>query len=142
MAEIIKVKKLSDKATLPTKAHLSDSGWDLYSSENRVLLPGQTSVIKTDIAFGIPSGHEIHIRPRSGVSTKTPLRVIFGTIDKNYTGECGVMVHNTGDTEFAIPAKYKLAQAVLQVLPMSIMEEVDSLEETDRGSKGYGSSGV
>lgn len=106
------------------------------------MAPNQTVVISTGLAFGVPEGHEIQVRPRSGVSSKTPLRVILGTVDQTYRGEIGIIVQNTSDQFQQIPAGYKLAQAVLTVLPESSIIEVTDLDDTDRGSFGFGSSGV
>jgi len=138
----IKVKKLDLNAKIPTKARISDSGWDLYSLKEMTLSPMQTVVVPTGIAFSIPKKHEIQVRPRSGVSTKTSLRVILGTVDQEYRGEVGIMVQNTSDVTVNIPEHFKLAQAVLTPLPESTMIEVNDLDDTSRGSNGFGSSGV
>lgn len=138
----IKVKRLDLEAKIPTKAHPSDSGWDLYALKTLSLAPSQTIVIPTGLAFGIPVGHEVQIRPRSGVSSKTPLRVILGTVDQSYRGEVGIIVQNTSNQIETIPAGYKLAQAVLTILPNSSMVEVSDLDDTSRGNSGFGSSGV
>lgn len=127
---------------LPTKERKSDSGWDLYALKEITLAPNQTTVVPTGLAFSIPKRYEIQVRPRSGVSTKTPLRVILGTVDQEYRGEVGIMVQNTSDTVFVIPKHFKLAQAVLTELPESSMIEVKELDDTNRGNKGFGSSGV
>lgn len=138
----IKVKRLNQNAKLPTKAHASDSGWDLYAAQEMSILPMQTLVIPTGLAFSIPTGHEIQVRPRSGVSTKTPLKVILGTVDQGYRGEIGIMVQNVSNESQVIPNGYKLAQAVLTILPKSSMVEVNDLDETSRNGSGFGSSGV
>lgn len=138
----IKVKRLDVNAKLPTRERTSDSGWDLYALKEITLAPLETLIVPTGIAFSIPKRHEIQVRPRSGVSTKTPLRVIFGTVDQEYRGEVGIMVQNTADTSINIPQHYKLAQAVLTPIPESTMIEVTDLDDTSRGNNGFGSSGV
>lgn len=138
----IKVKRLDIKAKLPSKLRSSDSGWDLYSLAETTLAPNQTAIVSTGLAFGIPRGHEVQVRPRSGVSAKTPLRVILGTVDQAYRGEVGIIVQNTSNTIQSIPAGYKLAQAVLTILPDSSIIEVTDLDDTDRGGLGFGSSGI
>lgn len=87
-------KRLSDAATIPTKAHVTDSGFDLYASEDVIVEPGDTVVVKTGIAVKLPPGYEAQVRPRSGVTAKTKLRVQLGTIDNGYAGEIGVIVDN------------------------------------------------
>jgi len=138
----IKVKKLNENAILPSKAHTTDSGWDLYSLETTTLAPNKVTVVKTGLAFQLPRNHELQVRPRSGVSTKTPFQVILGTVDQSYTGECSIMVYNTSNETIALNGGYKLAQAVLAPVVESTICVVTELTETVRGSKGFGSSGV
>ena len=87
-------KRLSDDAILPTKAHPTDSGFDLYASDDVIIEPGETVIVPTGIAVELPPGYEAQIRPRSGVTAKTKLRVQLGTIDNGYRGEIGVIVDN------------------------------------------------
>ena len=87
-------KRLSDGATIPTKAHPTDSGFDLYASEDVIIEPGDTVIVPTGIAVDLPKGFETQVRPRSGVTAKTKLRVQLGTIDNGYKGEIGVIVDN------------------------------------------------
>src|SRR5699024_9627607 len=87
-------KRLSDEAIIPTKAHPTDSGFDLYASEDVIIEPGETVIVPTGIAVELPKGFEVQVRPRSGVTAKTKLRVQLGTIDNGYTGEIGVIVDN------------------------------------------------
>lgn len=96
MTETIKVgfKRLNDNAIMPTKAHATDSGYDLYANEDVIIGPGDTAIVKTGIAVELPAGYEAQIRPRSGVTAKTKLRVQLGTIDNGYRGELGVIVDN------------------------------------------------
>src|SRR5690625_7789210 len=84
-------KRLNDAATIPTKAHPTDSGFDLYASEDTIIEPGETKVIPTGIAVSLPAGYEAQVRPRSGVTAKTKLRVQLGTIDNGYAGAIGVI---------------------------------------------------
>lgn len=88
------VKRLHENAILPKYAHVTDSGFDLCAVEDAIIEPGETALIKTGLAFDIPKGYEIQVRPRSGVTLKTKLRVQFGTIDSGYRGEVGVIVDN------------------------------------------------
>lgn len=90
----IKVKKLHKDAIIPKRAHASDSGFDIYALEDTVIEPGETVIVPTGIAVELPKGFEAQVRPRSGVTAKTKLRVQLGTIDNGYTGEIGVIVDN------------------------------------------------
>src|SRR5699024_9759972 len=87
-------KRLSDSAVIPTKAHASDSGFDLVASEDIIIEPGETAVVPTGIAVDLPAGYEAQVRPRSGVTATTKLRVQLGTIDNGFTGGIGVNVYN------------------------------------------------
>lgn len=137
-----KVKKLHEDAIIPTKAHESDSGWDLYILDDIEIKPKETVIIPTGIAIKLPPSYEAQVRPRSGVTSKTKLRVQLGTIDNDYTGDVGIIVDNIGDEPIALNSGYKLAQLVVQQLPNTVIEVVGDLEHGVRGDKGFGSSGV
>lgn len=92
--EYMKVKRLNDNAVLPKYAKPGDSGFDLIATEDVLAVPGATVKVPTGLAFDIPEGFEIQIRPRSGITTNTKLRVQFGTVDSGYRGEVGVTVDN------------------------------------------------
>jgi len=87
-------KRLSDNAILPTKVHASDSGFDLFAAEDVVIAPGETKVIKTHLAVVLPEGHDAYIKNRSGISSKTKLRVVSPPIDEGYRGEIGIILDN------------------------------------------------
>ena len=138
----MKVKLLSEHATLPTRSYPTDSGLDLYTAEEVKLYQFTTNVIKTDIAIQLPPNTEAQVRPRSGVSSRTPLRVQLGTIDNSYTGNIGIIVDNIGDRMIELPKGYKLAQLVVAPVIYTEIEEVADLEVTDRSTNGFGSTGV
>ena len=162
MTETIKVgfKRLNDSAIIPTKAYPTDSGFDLCASKDVIIGPGETAVVPTGIAVELPPGYEAQVRPRSGITAKTKLRVQLGTIDNEYRGEIGVIVDNIAryglgvdyysfydcDTEwgaYKIRKGDRIAQLVIQPIPTVEAYEVDGeLKETDRGEGGFGSSGV
>lgn len=97
----VNIKKLNENAVIPKYAKDGDAGFDLVAIEDTVIAPGETKVIKTGVAMDIPKGYEIQIRPRSGVTLKTNLRVQLGTIDSGYRGEIGVIVDNIDTNNFA-----------------------------------------
>lgn len=138
----MKIKLLSDKAITPTKAYEHASGLDLYTAVKTVVEPRSTAKIPTDVAVKLPANTDGTIRNRSGVTAKTKLRVALGTIDNDYTGNLYITVDNIGDEPITIEAGYKLAQLVVTPVYYPTIELVDELEETERGTKGYGSTGV
>lgn len=146
------IKKLTEDAIIPTYAHKYDAGMDLYASEDVVIASGETAKVPTGIAVNVPANYELQIRPRSGLTLKTKLRVQLGTIDSGYTGEIGIIVDNISQIEYASqPRKGKsaikifkgerIAQAVLSPVVRAELIETDTLDESDRGKNGYGSSG-
>lgn len=173
----MKVKRLHKDAVLPKYAKEGDSGFDLVAVEDTIIEPGETKLIKTGLAFDIPKGYEIQVRPRSGITLKTKLRVQLGTVDAGYKGEVGVIVDNvTPDTtwqnlkmnsfigpvyhdiagnnisdhafncvrgmHYKIHKGDRIAQAILAPVRRITFEEVDELSESERGTNGYGSTGV
>jgi len=90
----VKIKRLSEDAVIPKYAHEWDAGVDLVASETVIITPGETKIIPTGLAIALPPNYEAQIRPRSGVTVKTKLRVQLGTIDSQYRGPIGVIVDN------------------------------------------------
>lgn len=90
----IKVKKLTVSSVIPSYANEGDSGFDLVASEDVIIQPGETKIVPTGLAFEIPPHYELQIRPRSGITVRTKLRVQIGTIDCGYRGEVGIIVDN------------------------------------------------
>lgn len=140
---MIKVKKLSENAVLPTRAHDGDAGVDLYLSEDVTIFLNDTVLLPTGIAIAIPYGFEGQIRPRSGVSLKTSLRICNspGTIDCSFRGEVKIIMQNTGDTVVTLSKGDRIAQLVIARVELPDFEFVNDLDDTDRGQKGFGSSG-
>lgn len=135
-------KRLIDNAILPTKAYAYDAGWDLYSIEHVTIKPEERASIKTGICLEIPNGYVGLIWPRSGLSVKNGIDVLAGVIDSGYRGEIIVCLYNTDSSkELLLPAGSKIAQIIIQEIPMSIMTEAFGLSDSDRGRKGFGSSG-
>lgn len=147
---------------IPTYAKEGDAGMDVCAAEDIVIAPGETVIIPTGIKLAIPEGYEIQVRPRSGISYKTPLRLSNspGTIDSGYRDELGIIMTNTSesafrDQDFTIDSKGnskgtysirkgdRIAQIVLQVVPKMKFTLVDSVEGigSNRGG-GFGSTGV
>ena len=146
MAKQIKVKtlKLHEDAMIPEYKTPGASGVDLRTVKTIVIEPKDTVIVGTGLAFEIPEGYEMQIRPRSGLSAKTKLRVANspGTIDSDYRGEVGIIIDNTGIEPITILAGERIAQAVIQKVEQVIFEEVDQLSDTKRGKGGFGSTGT
>lgn len=141
----VKIVKLNPDAIIPTYAHATDAGADISAVEETKIEPGETKIVKTGIAVAIPAGYEIQIRPRSGLSVKTKLRIpnAPGTIDTEYRGEIGVPICNTGDVPYVIEKGMKVAQMLIAPTPMIKWDEVATVEElgtTSRGDGGFGST--
>ncbi|HHK5554686.1 dUTP diphosphatase [Bacillus anthracis] len=143
----VKIKRVKD-VELPKYAKPGDAGFDLVAAEDTVIWPGETKVVQTGLAFEIPPGYELQVRPRSGMTRNTKLRVILGTVDSGYRGEVGVLVDNTEVPKAAnmqaqvIERGTRIAQGVIAPVVTAHFEEVDELSESDRGTGGFGSTGV
>lgn len=152
----VKVKKLHPDAVIPTYAKPGDSGFDFVSIQDVCIFPGQTVMVETGIAVEIPEGFELQVRPRSGMSFKTPLRVSNspGTVDSGYRGPCNVLLTNTsnpnnpftneftnGNAQF-IRKGDRIAQGVVCPVIKVEFEEVTELSDSVRNESGFGSSGV
>ena len=137
----VKIKVLSG-GKIPTYAHPTDAGADVYASEPTNFEPYETKIVHTALQVAIPAGYEIQIRPRSGMSLKTGFRVANapGTIDSDYRGEIGVIITNTSDKPAIIEKGDKIAQMVIAPVPMIKWVETDNLDETERGEGGFGST--
>lgn len=140
---LVKVKKLHDEAVIPKYATTGSSGFDFYSVESYTIYPGQTVLVKTGLAFSIPEDTEIQVRPRSGLSLKTGMRVANapGTVDEDFRGEVCVIMENTGTQTYNIKKHERVAQGVLCPVFKADFEVVEDLSDTERGAGGFGSSG-
>jgi dUTP pyrophosphatase len=135
------VMKLDPRAKLPSFAHDTDAGMDLYCLEAVTLAPGERVQVKTGIAVGVPVGYVGLIWDKSGVSHKRGLKTLGGVIDHGYTGEVFVGIYNTGDESQTFEVGDKVAQMLIQKFEHPAIVEVQSLEESERGEKGIGSTG-
>lgn len=138
----LKIKKLHNDAVMPSYATDGSAGFDLSALEEVLIYAGQTLIVKTGLSFAIPKGYEMQIRPRSGVTVKTKLRVALGTIDSDYRGEVGIIVDNIGDDLKRIGKGERIAQAVISPIIQATFEQVTELDDTERGSGGFGSTGL
>jgi dUTP pyrophosphatase len=165
----VKIKKLHPDAVIPQYAREMDAGFDLVAVEDVLVAPGESVKVPTGLAFALPEGFELQVRPRSGISVKTKLRLSNapGTIDAGYRGEVAILVDNTREASrtyknvcldasekevtvdqevdthsYLIKKGDRLAQGVIAIVPVAQFEVVDELDETERGTGGFGSSGI
>ena len=138
----LKVVKLSKNATLPQRASLGAAGYDLFAAEAAVIAPGTRKVVKTDLSVGIPPRHYGRVAPRSGLAYKFGMDIGAGVIDSDYTGPLGIVMINNGVKDFAIEPGDRVAQLLLERVSVPDVEEVESLDATERGAKGFGSTGT
>lgn len=136
------IKKLSDSATIPNRASPRSVGYDLYSNEEVTISPGYRACVATGISIGFPED-DIYgrVAPRSGLAVKRGINVGAGVIDPDYTGEIKVVLFNHGSEKFDIKVGDKIAQLIIEKCATPLIEEVDEIKKTKRGSNGFGSSG-
>ena len=145
----VRVKKLPHGADLPLPAYQSAlaAGLDLYAAVPAgaplVLAPGAWAAIPTGLALALPAGMEAQVRPRSGLAARNGITVLNapGTIDADYRGEVQVLLINHGREPFAIERGARVAQLVIAPVVAARLVEVASLDETERGAGGFGSTG-
>jgi dUTP pyrophosphatase len=145
--QTIKVKKLHSDSVFPKYNYPTDSGFDLHSVEEVIIPPFGRALVPTGLSFQFEEGLEIQVRPKSGLAINQGLTVLNtpGTVDQGYSGEIKVIIFNTNNSTVTIPKGMKIGQAVLcPVLNGRYVEfdNVDELNNTDRGNNGFGSTGI
>ena len=142
---IVNIKRLNNRAIIPSKSHDSDAGFDLYACIDSPInvIPGETIKIPTGWAIAVPNGYFGAIHARSGLATKQGLRPAncVGVIDTPYRGECIVALYNDSDIIQQINPNDRIAQLIITPYFNCALNEVGELDETDRGDNGFGSSG-
>lgn len=137
-------KRLRPDAELPAYARPGDAGMDLRSVEDAVVPRGGRALVRTGLAMQLPFGYEAQVRPRSGLALKHGVTVLNtpGTIDSGYRGEVGVILANFGDVDFPVAKGDRIAQLVIAPVTQAEVEETEVIDATDRGTGGFGSTGV
>ena len=145
----IKIKKLSTDAILPTQSNSTDAGWDLYAKETVTMSPQRPYLISTGIAMAIPKGYVGLIWPRSGLAVKKGIDVYAGVIDSGYRGEIKVCLWtNSINPDWGCPKALdiqkgdRIAQILFQQIGNFALVEAAHLDDTDRSSGGFGSTGI
>jgi dUTP pyrophosphatase len=141
----IELKRLPHGEGLPLPAYASEgaAGLDVVSAEALTLAPGTRAAIATGFAIAIPLGHEVQVRPRSGLALKHGVTCLNtpGTIDSDYRGEVKVILANLGGEPFEIARGDRIAQLVPAAVLHAALDEVETLDHTARGLGGFGSTG-
>ena len=138
---MIKTKRLTNTATIPTRGSEKAAGLDLYADNEHTVLPNCVSVVPTGIAMAIPDGFVGLVWPRSGLACKHGVQTLAGVIDSDYRGEIKVALTTCTKTTVRIEQGDRVAQ--LLIMPVSMLQcvEVNSLDDTERGAAGFGSTG-
>jgi dUTP pyrophosphatase len=140
----LRFSRLDARAQLPTRAHPGDAGLDLHAVQNATLAPGERASIGTGIAVEIPTGYAGLVLPRSGLAARHGISVVNapGLIDAGYRGEIRVLLLNTDLRErFEVQVGARIAQLVIMAVELATPVEVASLQDSQRGAGGFGSTG-
>lgn len=139
----VPIKKVHSDAVIPKYETEQAAGFDLHVIEGGIIPPHSTELISTGLAMAIPVGYELQVRPRSGLSLKTMIRIANspGTIDSDYRGEIKLIVTNIGDEPYEYEIGDRLAQGVLNEIPRATWFITDDLDKTNRGECGFGHTG-
>ena len=139
----ISVKRLPNGEGLPLPAYGSAHavGLDVVAAEDLILAPGARHAVATGIALAIPHGYEVQVRSRSGTAVRNGITCLTGTIDSDYRGELMVVLVNLGAEPFAIARGERIAQLVPAPVLRARFTEVSELDDTVRGTGGFGSTG-
>lgn len=137
----IKAKKLYPDAQLPQMMRQGDAALDLYAQEEHTLKPGERTIVGTGVAMAIPMGYWGNIRDRGGLPLKHGIHTMGGVVDSNYRGEIKVIMINLSDEEYTIKKGDRICQMIVHQHEVIDFEEVDELDNTNRGEDGFASSG-
>lgn len=139
------IRRLREDAVVPERAYAGDAGLDLAACDRLELGPGERAVVGTGLAVAIPNGHAGFVQPRSGLAARHGLIIVNapGLVDSGYRGELRVVLLNTDPEEtFVVEPGMRIAQLVVLQLPELELREVGELPESERGSRGFGSSAL
>eukprot|EP00898_Chlorokybus_atmophyticus_P001457 jgi/Chlat1/2311/Chrsp17S02603 len=138
---VLQVKRLSERATLPSRGSAHAAGYDLHSAAECVVPARGKALVPTDIAIAIPADTYARIAPRSGLAWKHSIATGAGVVDADYRGPVGVILFNHSDADFAVKPGDRVAQLILERIVTPEVLEVDQLADTVRGAGGFGSTG-
>ena len=136
--------EVTDLDLVPAYANIGDAGADLRAADSYVINPKERLLVKTGLKIALPLGYVALVHPRSGLALKNGVTVLNtpGTIDSGYRGEIGVILYNSSNEPFSVNKGDRIAQMVIQKYETAVFSVVESLDMTERGAGGFGSSGV
>lgn len=138
----LQIQLRSADAKVPTKGSSTAAGYDIYASQPCVIPARDRGIAKTDISFTVPVGTYGRIAPRSGLAVKHGIQTGAGVVDRDYTGEVGVVLFNHSDEDFQINKGDRVAQLILEkIVDDAEIAVVETLQQTERGAGGFGSTG-
>ncbi|XP_068954090.1 deoxyuridine 5'-triphosphate nucleotidohydrolase, mitochondrial isoform X2 [Petaurus breviceps papuanus] len=137
----LRFARLSEHATPPSKGSARAAGYDLYSAYDYTIPAMEKAIVKTDIQISLPSGCYGRVAPRSGLAAKHFIDVGAGVIDEDYRGNVGVVLFNFGKETFEVKKGDRIAQLICERVFYPELEEVQGLDDTERGAGGFGSTG-
>ena len=132
--------KLDDGAEMPTKAHDTDAGFDVYAMEDKYVPAKSSAVFDTGVHIELPTNTVGMLKSKSGLNVKHGI-TSEGVIDVGYTGSIRVKLYNNGSEDYIVRKGDKISQLVILPIVPAVLEQVDELEDTERGENGFGSSG-
>ncbi|XP_036400010.1 deoxyuridine 5'-triphosphate nucleotidohydrolase, mitochondrial isoform X2 [Megalops cyprinoides] len=138
---VLKFAKLSENATVPTKGSSKAAGYDLYSAYDYSIAPMDKMIVKTDIQIAVPAGCYGRVAPRSGLAAKNFIDVGAGVVDEDYRGNVGVVLFNFSKETFEVKKGDRIAQLICEKICYPELEQHETLDETERGAGGFGSTG-
>ncbi|XP_059204025.1 deoxyuridine 5'-triphosphate nucleotidohydrolase, mitochondrial isoform X1 [Centropristis striata] len=138
---VLRFAKLSEHATTPTRGSSKAAGYDLYSAYDYTIGPMDKAIVKTDIQIAVPHGCYGRVAPRSGLAAKHFIDVGAGVVDEDYRGNVGVVLFNFSKDTFDVKKGDRVAQLVCERICYPDLEEQETLDETERGAGGFGSTG-
>lgn len=138
---MLRVKRLSENATIPTRATIGSIGYDLYASENKTIDEFGHELVKTDISLELPLGVYGRVAPRSGLALKNSIQIGGGVIDFDYRGSIGVILFNHGKNKFTVTKGDRIAQLILELAVTPPVVEITESTTTKRGDGSFGSTG-
>ena len=138
---VLKFKKLTQNASTPMRGSRNAAGFDLYSAQTMEIAPNYHGVVNTDISVMLPKGTYGRVAPKSGLATKHFIDVGAGVVDYDYRGNVGVVLFNHLNKPFQVKKGDRIAQFIVEKICTPKLLEVEEVDETDRGTCGYGSTG-
>ncbi|XP_021725562.1 deoxyuridine 5'-triphosphate nucleotidohydrolase [Chenopodium quinoa] len=141
-SSFFKVKKLSDKAVVPSRGSPFAAGYDLSSAVELKVPARGKALVPTDLSIAVPQGTYARVAPRSGLTWKHSIDVGAGVIDADYRGPVGVILFNHSDVDFEVKIGDRIAQLIIEKIITPDVFEVEDLDSTVRGAGGFGSTGV